>query len=86
MNAAQNGVKDSSSVDTWEVRAPEKGQLYFTHPHVFQTLISLLSYMNLTDLVLKFSSLTVEAVNSSQTGRLSVNSLNLTCYSHKAFI
>lgn len=41
MNAAQNGVKDSSSVDTWEVRAPEKGQLYFTHPHVFQTLISL---------------------------------------------
>uniref|UniRef100_A0A672P4B8 Discs large MAGUK scaffold protein 3 n=1 Tax=Sinocyclocheilus grahami TaxID=75366 RepID=A0A672P4B8_SINGR len=69
MNAALNGVKDSSSVETWEVRVPEKGQLYFItslfiYPHVFQTLISLLSYINRTDLVLKFSSLTVEAGNS----------------------
>jgi len=50
MNAAQNGVKESNSVDIWEVRAPEKGQLYFITCHyllflmLFQTLISLLSF------------------------------------------
>jgi len=50
MNAAQNGVKESNSVDIWEVRAPEKGQLYVITCHyllflmLFQTLISLLSF------------------------------------------